>query len=421
MQEVHGIIALSACIMLLFAAISGRVAAWPITGPMLFMAVGAGLGPLGLNWITFSSNQPVVLWLVEITLALVLFTDAASIDFLRLLKQRATPLRLLLLGLPLVIMFGAATAVGLMALSWSQALLLGAILAATDAALGEAVFSNPKVPVRIRESLVAESGLNDGLALPLVLVFASMSVASHDSSEPSQWVLHGLKQFGIALAVGGIVGAAAGKLLAAASHRSWMAESMEGIAGIATAILAWSLAHLLDGNGFIAAFVCGLLLGANLPKPCKRLIEFDDAEGRLLTLTAFTLLGAVLLPQAIAGITWVHVLYAVLSLVLVRPLAMWLATIGEGLRPSSRLFIGWFGPRGLASVLFLILIAERMPSALNDTVQTVVCITVVLSVALHGITAAPMASAYGKRFKANDQTPEHDAQRSIVRDTVGRG
>jgi NhaP-type Na+/H+ or K+/H+ antiporter len=293
-------------------------------------------------------------------------------------------------------------------LSWPQALLLAAILAPTDAALGQAVVSSPLLPVRIRQSLNVESGLNDGIALPIVLVLAALAGAPADhvaAQSAFDWAQFALLQVTLGPLVGAAVGFLGGRLVAAATARGWVNDAFEELASVGLALLAFATAELVHGNGFIAAFVAGLVVGNTARGICKSINEFGEAEGQLLTLLVFLVFGAVLVPEAwphVDGRTW---LYAILSLTLVRMLPVALSLLGAGLRPASFVFLGWFGPRGLASILFaLLVVGHKM--AEGPQLAAVVTLTVLLSTFLHGITAYPLARLYGahiggKRLEAH--------------------
>ncbi|MBT8446929.1 MAG: cation:proton antiporter, partial [Gammaproteobacteria bacterium] len=267
--------------------------------------------------------------------------------------------------------------------------------APTDAALGQAVVSNESVPARIRQGLNVESGLNDGIALPLVLLFAALASAMHPETDSGQWLAFGAKQVLLGPVAGVAVGYAGAKLVALCFRTGWMSETAEGMIALGMAFGAFALAEAIHGNGFIAAFVCGLTFGNTLQKKCQFLWEFAESEGLILILLTFTAFGAAMIPQAAANITLQHVLVAVLALTLLRMLPVHIALLGTGIKPVTSAFLGWFGPRGLASILFALLILEEAEVAGETTVFTVVIVTVALSVVAHGVTAGPAARWYG--------------------------
>ncbi len=389
-------IALTALAVCVFAAFSRKAERSPVTPPMFFVAVGFVLGGHGLGWLHLEVDGEAIHFLAELTLILVLFTDAARIDLKCLRREKSIPMRLLGIGMPLTIAAGAAAAVALLPeLGWIEALLLAAILTPTDAALGQAVVSNPLVPVRIRQSLNVESGLNDGIALPVVLVLASLAGAREESGDAEYWVRVAVLAVTLGPLVGGLVGLAGGRVVAWGTRSGWINDAFQRLAGLGLALLAFSAAELVGGNGFIAAFVAGLVLGNTARGVCDCLYEFGEAEGQLLTLLVFLAFGAVMLPVALAHANVDAWIYVLLSLTAVRMLPVGLSLLGTGLRPATVAFLGWFGPRGLASILFALLVVEEGRLLTGPLVESVVVLTVFGSTFLHGVTAYPLAHRYG--------------------------
>ncbi|NNM00767.1 MAG: sodium:proton antiporter, partial [Gammaproteobacteria bacterium] len=379
-----------------YGLVSRRLDGSVVTGPLLFTLFGLVAGPAALGWLPLHISNDTVHTLAEVTLILVLFSDAANIDLKQLRDDHSVPARLLLIGMPLTIVLGTAAAwLVLDKLFIWEAALLAAILAPTDAALGQAVVSNESVPARIRQGLNVESGLNDGIALPLVLLFAALASAMHPETDSGQWLAFGAKQVLLGPVAGVAVGYAGAKLVALCFRTGWMSETAEGMIALGMAFGAFALAEAIHGNGFIAAFVCGLTFGNTLQKKCQFLWEFAESEGLILILLTFTAFGAAMIPQAAANITLQHVLVAVLALTLLRMLPVHIALLGTGIKPVTSAFLGWFGPRGLASILFALLILEEAEVAGETTVFTVVIVTVALSVVAHGVTAGPAARWYG--------------------------
>ena len=316
-----------------------------------------------------------------------------------------------MIGHPLSIALGAAVALLLFTdLQFWEAALLAAILAPTDAALGQAVVTNRLVPVRIRQALNVESGLNDGIALPFVLIFAAFASAMHSGVDAAEWVAFGLKQVVFGPLAGVAVGYVGAKFVAACYRRQWMSESAEGMIALGLAFGAFALAEVIHGNGFIAAFVAGLTFGNTLQQKCQFLYEFAESEGQILILLTFAAFGAVMVPQAMSDITVPHVVFAVLALTVLRMLPVHLSLIGSGVKPVTSAFLGWFGPRGLASILFVLLILEEADVEHGSTLFSVVVLTVALSIVLHGATAGPAARAYGAM---SDQMGESEENRSV--------
>lgn len=387
--------------LLAYALLSRRLAGGFVSMPLVFAAFGFAVGEGGLGLVRTHPDHAGVHLLAELTLAMVLFADAAHLNVRELVREGSVAGRMLLLGLPLAILFGALLAAGLFPeVSWGAAFLLAAILAPTDAALGQPVITDPAVPPDTRQVMVAESGLNDGLALPAVVMAALW--ASGSASEPhiagpaSSVAGFAALQVGMGPLVGGAVGWGGGLLVERASAAGWMTESFRGIGILALALLAFALAELTGGNGFLAAFSGGVAIGCVAPRHCGRLLEFMEAEGQLLTLFTFFLFGVWLLPEGLAHANLAALLYALGSLSLVRGLAIALSLVGSGLALRTRLFMGWFGPRGLASILFALLILEEYPVPEREAILACVVLTVALSIVLHGVSASPLAGAYGR-------------------------
>ena len=383
---------------LLFGLASRRLAGSFVTGPLLFTAFGLIAGPAGLGVIEFEASNEFIHTLAEITLIVVLFADAASVDLVRLRKDHTLPLRLLALGMPLGIVMTTLCALLLFqALSLWEAALLAAILAPTDAALGQAVVSSKLVPTRIRQALSVESGLNDGIALPLVLVFASLASAMESGPEFADWIAFGFTQVTLGPLAGAVVGVVGGLAVKRAYRMEWMSEKAEGIIALAIAFLAFASAEIVHGNGFIAAFVAGLCFGGTLDHKCQFLYEFAEAEGLFLILMTFLVFGGVMLPTALVDLNFAYVVMALLSLTVLRMLPVWMSLLGTGTSPRTAAFLGWFGPRGLASVLFVLLILEELDMGGREIIYTAALTTVMLSVVLHGITAGPGARRFATK------------------------
>ena len=404
-----------AVFILAFGVVSKRLAKTIITPPMVFVGFGILTGPAGLGLLDLSVESEVVRALAEATLVLVLFIDASRIDFSLLRRSYQLPLRMLSIGLPLTMALGTVGAFALFdGLGWWGAAVAAAILAPTDAALGQAVVSNPRVPVRIRQALNVESGLNDGIALPFVLFFIHGAHAGQDAHTSGYWV----EFVGLQLVLGPLVGAAVGyfggRMVDGATRSGWMNHSFQQLSAIALALLAFAGAETVHGNGFIAAFVAGLVLGNTAKTICTCLIDFAEAEGQLLALLAFMVFGAAEIGPALAGVSATLLIYALLSLTLIRMLPVSLSLIGSGLGTRTHLFLGWFGPRGLASILYVFLVLEGADVAGRDQIFSLVIITVLLSVFAHGLSAWPFSNAYARRAeKLREQQPECPEQAAV--------
>lgn len=401
-------IALIAVGALCFALLSKRLEGTVITLPMVFVAFGWLIGDGGTGAVHLNIEHGIIHTIAEITLVLVLFADASRINLKLLANDHNLPQRMLLTGLPLIIVLGAVTAWILFPnMGWALAFLLAAILAPTDAALGQSVVSNLSVPVRIRQALNVESGLNDGIVLPLVLIFAIWAGApAGGSADISSLATFAVLQVTLGPAAGAVVGLFGALAVNWAADRGWMTQPFEGIAILSIAALSFTGAELIGGNGFIAAFVGGLVFGSKIGEGCSFLLEFMETEGQLLTLVTFLVFGAAMAPAALTNFSWTAFFYAILSITLVRMIPITLSLAGTGLSVGSKQFLGWFGPRGLASILFALLILEKHPVEGGEFILACVALTVLLSVFLHGVTAAPLATAYGKMVARRGECEE---------------
>jgi sodium/hydrogen antiporter len=386
-------------IAMLYAAVATQLDRFSLGAPLIFLVAGAALGPgfIGTMYVHFSAEPFKIL--TELTLALVLFADASTIGLSQLRADVGLPTRLLFIGLPLTIGLGTVLAVVTnSSIGWASAALVAAILAPTDAALSLPVITNPRVPVRIRRALNVESGLNDGIAAPIVGVLIAVIVAE-DLHGPS-WPIAAVKSIGYALLVAAGVGGIGGQIAVRATARGWSTRSSEQLFVIAAAPLAYITAVSIDGNGFVAAFIAGLLFGFVTRHGLVPAASYAETTGLLLSFAVWALFGASLVgPVLRSGWHGAPVLYAILSLTVVRLIPVALALIGSRLRPITVLFVGWFGPRGLASVVFLIIAVDdlRITSVKDVIVQTVVW-TILLSVVLHGLTSKLGANHYATQI-----------------------
>jgi len=391
-----------------FSLISNRVQAGIVTAPMVFAGFGLLIGEGGLGLADLAIDHGIVHGLAELTLILVLFSDAARIDLRQVRRDHNLPLRMLVVGMPLTVALGAALALVLpFGFSLWEAALLAAILAPTDAALGQAVVSNRRVPVRIRQALNVESGLNDGIALPLVLLFASLASLAPGAAGEENWIAFGLKQITLGPLAGIAIGALGARLIDRAVATDRMSESFEGAAILGLALLAFAGAEVIGGNGFIAAFTAGIVFGNHVRGRCTFIFEFAEAEGQLLVLLTFMIFGAAFLPEALHHVTWTHALYAILSLTVIRMVPVALSLVGASVSLATVGFLGWFGPRGLASFLFALLVLEDSAIPAQEPILLVVICTVALSIVLHGVSAAPTARAYGALAERMGECPEN--------------
>ncbi len=373
------------------------------------MGVGLAAGQAGLGLFYLDVDNHVLEGFGELTLGLILFADAASTNSRNLIRENRIPKRLLLVSLPLTVLLGAIVAIFVFpSLSWQEAALIAAILAPTDAALGQAVVSSKQVPERIRQAILVESGLNDGLALPAVLLFAALafSVMPGETRGLGYWLTFTGQQIVVGLVVGAIAGGGLGKLIHYADGKGWVAHEFRNLSSLGVAVMTLFLAELAGGNGFIAAFVGGLVFGSFCKRRAGALTNFVEEEGQLFALIIFFIFGAVLLPAALEYFTVFCVLYALLSLTIIRMAPTALSLLDLKLKWPTIGFIGWFGPRGLASILFLLIAIDHEEMGRLTEIEAVVYVTVFLSIVLHGATAAPLSKRYGESRAARADADE---------------
>ncbi len=385
-----------------FAAVSGRLAGTSITAPMVFTGVGLLVGADMLGLVDPGVSGGAVKLLAEATLALVLFGDASRIDLRALREEVSIPARLLGLGLPLTLLVGFGVSLVLFgALSWPEALLLAVIVAPTDAALGQAVVTLPTLPSRVRQGLNVESGLNDGICVPLFFVALAIAQAQiGDMSDVAAFELV-VEEIGYGILGGVVAGALAAAVVVIAGGRSLVEAPWLQVVPLAAAVLAFSLADAMDGSGFIAAFVGGIVFGGLRRRHGGEVGYLIEELGGVLGAVTFIVFGAVLFGPALGNTTWTIALYAVLSLTLVRMLPVAVAMIGTGARRPTIGFLGWFGPRGLASIVFAVILVEEGGLPHEELIVTTVVITVGLSILAHGLTAAPLANRYAAWFESH--------------------
>jgi NhaP-type Na+/H+ or K+/H+ antiporter len=402
--------------ILLAAAVSKRIQGSVITLPMIYVILGLILSDMGLDLVRLDLESEFVRIVAELTLVLVLASDAARINVRHLVRDHNLPLRLLVVGLPLTMILGTLLAALVFEnLMLAEAAIVGILLAPTDASLGQAVISNPLVPVRIRQTLNIESGLNDGIAMPFLLLAIALAGAE-EFGGLAYWIELGVTQILFGVLAGLVVGVVGWRFIVWGRSSGWMSRRFRKISAVMLALLAYAAAGLIGGNGFIAAFVMGVTVG-NVLKDDKldELHEHVEVEVDLLILLTFMLVfGAVMLPKALRMLDWKIALYAILSLTVVRMLPVAMSMIGERVKMVTVGFLGWFGPRGTASILYLftVLDAETVPAI--ETIYTVTLITVLFSVFAHGISAAPAARWYGSIMADEDLMEADAAERQEV-------
>ena len=381
---------------------SRRLEGSVVTPAMFFVTVGLAFGPDGSGWITLDVGGHELRAVAEITLTLVLFADASRLNLRALRQDYPLPGRLLGVGLPLTIALGTVAAKALFAeLSWLEAALVGVILAPTDAALGQAVVTDPRLPIRISQGLNVESGLNDGICVPLLFILLAASNADEGATSAAAAVRLVFEQIGYGL-LGGVIAAAVGSgVMAWAQGRGLMTPSWRRLATLATAAACYGLAAPLGGSGFIAAFAGGLVFGWFNRQEVPTLTELVVDGGELFDAVTFILFGAVVVGPLLHRLDGSVVLYAALSLTVIRMVPVAVSLIGSHARPQTVGFVGWFGPRGLASIVFVVIATGEHSLAGATQISLVVSATVLASVFLHGLTAVPLAGRYASWYDAH--------------------
>jgi sodium/hydrogen antiporter len=395
-------LAIVAGALLVVAGVSRRLTDTPVTPAMVFVAIGLLVGPLAIDEVAASPTGATVRTLAEATLAVVLFADASRIKMRVLRSEYAVPLRLLGIGLPLTIVAGAVLAAAIFPkLNAAEAVVLAVLLAPTDAALGQAVVTEPRLPSRIRQGLNVESGLNDGICVPLLLI----ALAAADLEQKATSIHHAVaivaEEIGYGIVGGAAAGLAGAAVIRIGSRRELISGSWLQVIPLAAAALAYGLAAPLGGSGFIAAFLAGAVFGALAHRESEEASRLNEEIGGLLGGVTFLAFGAVLLGPALEHITWQAALYAVLSLTIVRMAPVAVALLGSGASWPTVAFVGWFGPRGLASIVFAVITIQEAHLAGAETILLATYLAIGLSVLAHGVTAAPLASRYARWYEAH--------------------
>ena len=386
-------------LILLYGVFSKLSERSPISGPMIFAGTGILLSPLGFNLIEVHVSADIVRTMAEITLIIILFVDASLIQFAKLRTVLAgIPARLLLIGLPLTMLLGTLTALYFFPGQNIWVLvMLALILSPTDAALGQAVVKSEQVPERIKESISIESGLNDGMSLPpILLCIAVLASGGSALSGDGHWLAFMAKQLTIGPLVGAFVGYFGGKVIDYATNKDWMGNVFHELSAISLAILAFSLAEIFHGNGFIAAFFAGLMLGTKIHIVRERIQEFGEAQGQLLSLIIFFLLGmSIYLFYPYWDIN--ALIYSILSLTIIRMVPVMISLVGTNIDVYSKLFIGWFGPRGIASVLYMLIVIGELGVPGFEQILSVIVLTVLISIFVHGLSAVYLSNKFERQ------------------------
>jgi NhaP-type Na+/H+ or K+/H+ antiporter len=382
------LLTVTALCILGYALFSRALARSGITMAMVFLSLGIFAAATGRIEIT-QANNTTFHHLAELTLAILLFADATMLRRATLGQIELLAGRMLGIGLPLTIGIGAVVNLLLLP-DWPiwECFLLAALLAPTDAALGQAVQSNTDIPETLRDSMNAESGLNDGLAFPFVVFFAALAEGGEHVGTPDRLLVFIAMQAGIGLAVGLAVGAAGGMLERWAERRGFMDKTLDGVLALALVGSAFFVADSLGGNSFVSVFAAGFAFANTAGHSVVRVREFMESDGKFLAILSFFFIGGLMVPVFVEHVKPIHIIIVLVSLFVVRPVAVWLSLIGTSTTPAERLFFGWFGPRGLATALFAIFVLLDFPG-LKETPGILVVATgaVLISAFLHGLSA----------------------------------
>ena len=400
-MQIELIIFIIALITLIYGFFSKKLERLNISGPMIFLLFGILLSPLGFDLIKISLDSDAVKIVAEIALIIVLFTDSSSLRLKKFKTEWTISARLLFIGLPLTIVLSTYAATLFFPNEPLLYLLLMAlILAPTDAALGKAVVTDRLVPEEIRSSINVESGLNDGIVFPLLITVILLITSHKEIGNDSSWIFYLFEQISLGFVIGGISGFIGAKSLTRAVNKLWIKDVYKNLSPVSLAILTYYIAEYFGGNGFIAAFVSGAFFGNFSTLIDSQRESFLESEGEILILISFLVFGLTFIPATIDFWDMKVIFYSFLSLTLFRMIPVALSLIGLGLSFSSKLFIGWFGPRGIASILYVMTVAHKIELVdINSTLFSVITLTILLSIILHGLSAKPLVNLYGKSIK----------------------
>jgi len=368
-----------------------------ITAPIVFVSVGVLLGPAGVTLLNIDIDAAIVRIVAELTLIIILFVEASLINWTSLRNSTGSiPVRLLAVGLPLTMIVGSLIGYAFYSdLGIWLVVLMAAILSSTDAALGQAVTGSPAVPKHIRESICIESGLNDGIALvPVLVCLAALSSSGSIEGSTTNLLMFLVRRLTFGSLTGVLIGWGGGWLVDWASRKNWMSPVFQRLASLAFPVLAYAGAEAIQGNGFIAAFCAGLFLGIKNREAISRLQQYGVAQSQLLQYWIFLIVGIVAIPKALPYWDTRALLYSFLSLTFIRMVPVALSLIGSRLPWYSVAFLGWFGPRGIASILYALVVIGTVGVEGYEYFLSVIVLTVTMSIFLHGMSSVPMANYY---------------------------
>ena len=382
---------LLAVLVLGYAVVSARVSRTFIAPALIFMVLGMALGPFGLHLLDAGPATEGYTLLAQLALTLILFNQAAKLRFNRIREHGPVSLRLLVVGIPVTVALGAITAAALLpVLPWWEAVCLAAIVAPTEVALIDALIEDHRIPERVRHALSVESGFYDGFALAILL--AALGLASEPSGRAdAHWIRFVFTTEVLSLIAGGAVGLVGGLMVAWSRRRDWMSDTWAQLAALALAFICFAIGEGIDASGFVAAFTGGLAFSYMTRRHDDDTVatQFTDAASQLLELLVFAMFGAFAVIDGWSHADWRVIVFAVIALFAVRIVAVLVALLGTGLPRPDRLFIGWFGPRGIGTVVLGLLVIDRGEIQHADLIAVAVVVVVTLSLVLHSLSAAP--------------------------------
>lgn len=385
-----------------YAVVSALVSRWYVAPALIFVVLGMLLGPSGLHLIDASPEAGSFTVLAQLALTVILFNQASRLDVRQVMRRGHVTFRLLVIGIPVTLLLGALTAVLLLpVLPWWEAVCLAAIVAPTEVALIDALLDDERIPERVRHNLSVESGFYDGFALAALLAAVALASANNDA-HPGRWAWFAFRTEVVSLVAGGVVAAIGGWAVAASWKRGWMSDTWAQLATVAVALLCFETGEKLHGSGFVAAFAGGLVVAMVARRHEEQPpTQVSDAAGQLLELTVFALFGAFAVKEGWQYAGWRVVVFAVLAVFGVRMVAVLVALIRSDLPRYSRVFIGWFGPRGIGTVVLGLIVLERGQIEETDLIVQVVVVAVTISLVVHSLTA-PLGI---RRFTSEGSAP----------------
>lgn len=385
-------------LVLAYAVISGLVKKWYVAPALIFMVLGMALGPFGLRLLDAGPETQSFAVLAQLALTVILFNQAAMLNPDAILSRGRVPLRLLAIGIPVSLILGTITATLMLpVLPWWEAVCLAAVLAPTEVALIEALLEDRRIPGQVRHALSVESGCNDGIALAALLPALALASVRSDPN-PGQWALFLVRTELVSLIVGVGIGALGGLIITASMRRGWMSDTWAQLATVALALLCFEVGEHLHASGFVTAFAGGVAFASMIRRNGVELpTQVPDAAAQLLELMVFAVFGAFVAIEGWRDVSWRVLVFAVLAVFGIRVVAVLLALVRTDLSVSSRAFIGWFGPRGIGTLVLGLLVIERGELQQTGAITQVVVVAVTISLVIHSVTAPVGIREYSGR------------------------